>query len=164
MSKIALIVAVAHNNVIGAGNAIPWHCPADLQYFKRTTMGAPVLMGRKTYQSLQVKPLPGRRNIVVTHDDDFIAEGCEVVKSIEAGLQLTKNEKRVFIIGGENIYRQVLDKSDELYITYVDAVAKGDRFFPEVSLDNWKLLREESYLSDEKNPYDLDFKVYQRIE
>ena len=164
MSKIALIVAVARNNVIGAGNAIPWHCPADLQYFKRTTMGAPVLMGRNTYQSLQIKPLPGRRNIVVTRDDDFIAEGCEVVNSIEAGLQLTKNEKRVFIIGGENIYRQVLDKSDELYITYVDAVAKGDRFFPEVSLDNWELLREESYLSDEKNPYDLDFKVYQRIQ
>ena len=162
MSKIALIVAVARNNVIGLGNTIPWYCPADLQYFKRTTMGAPVLMGRKTYESLQIKPLPGRQNIIVTRDENFQADSCDVVNSIDAGLELAKNEKRVFIIGGEEIYRQVLDRADELYITFVDAEVEGDRYFPEILLENWKLIQEESHLSDKKNIYNLTYKVFVR--
>lgn len=163
MSKLALIVAVARNNVIGLGNTIPWYCPADLQYFKRTTMGAPVLMGRKTWDSLKIQPLPGRQNIIVTRDSKFNADGCDVVNSIEAGLQLVQNEPRVFVIGGEDIYKQVLDRADELYITYVDANVEGDRYFPQMSLDRWKLIREETYSVDEKNPHDLVFKVYKQI-
>ena len=162
MTKLALIVAVARNNVIGAGNAIPWHCPADLQYFKRTTMGAPVMMGRKTWDSLQIKPLPGRQNIIVSRDLRFTAEECEVVNSIEEGLQLAANAKRVFVIGGEDIYKQVLHKADELYITYVDADVEGDRYFPQFSLQDWEQIREESYSADDKNLYDMVFRVYQK--
>ncbi len=163
MSKLALIVAVARNNVIGARNTIPWYCPADLQYFKRTTMGAPVLMGRKTWDSLQIQPLPGRQNIIVTRDSQFQAAGCYVVNSIDAGLQLAQNAPRVFVIGGEEIYKQVLNRADELYITHVDAEVQGDRYFPQLSLQDWELIREESHAADEKNPHDLLFKVYKRI-
>ena len=162
MSKLALIVAVARNNVIGSGNTIPWYCPADLQYFKRTTMGAPVLMGRKTWDSLKIQPLPGRQNIIVTRDTELQIESCDVVNSIEAGLELVKNEPRVFIIGGEDIYKQVLPRADELYITHVDTDVEGDRFFAEISLQGWQLTKEESRSADEKNPYDLIFKVYVR--
>ena len=157
MTRIALIVAVAHNNVIGLGNTLPWHCPADLQYFKRTTMGAPVIMGRKTYESLKIKPLPGRQNIVITRDKDFHCEGCDTAASIETALQLNRNAERVFIIGGEEIYKQTLDCADELYITYVDADVQGDRYFPSISLGEWQLVKEENFLTDEKNPYDLRF-------
>ena len=162
MTKIALIVAVARNNVIGASNSIPWYCPADLQYFKHTTMGAPVLMGRKTYQSLKIKPLPGRRNIVITRNQKFTCDSCEVSLSIEEALNMAGNAKRIFIIGGENIYKQTLDKADELYITYVDAEVEGDRYFPDVSWNEWRLLREETRMPDENNPYGLTFKVYVR--
>ena len=99
MTTIAIIVAVAKDNVAGAGNNIPWYCPADLQYFKRITLGSPVLMGRKTYQSLKIKPLPGRRNIIVTRDQELMCEGCDVVMSLEAGLQLASDEEKLFIIG-----------------------------------------------------------------
>lgn len=162
MTKIALIVAVADNYVIGAGNTIPWHCPADLQYFKRTTMGTPVLMGRKTYQSLKIKPLPGRRNIVITRDRNFTCDSCEVCLSIDEAFDITLSEKRIFIIGGENIYKQTLDIADELFITFVDAQVEGDRYFPVVQWDEWEPLREEYWKSDEKNPFDLAFKVYVR--
>ena len=157
MTKIALIVAVANNNVIGVGNTIPWHCPADLQYFKRTTMGAPVLMGRKTYQSLKIKPLPGRQNIIVTRDANFHAQDCDVVASIENGLQLVSNTGRVFVIGGEEIYKQMLDQADELYISYVDANVEGDRYFPSFSMADWRLVKEEHHAVDDKNPYGLRF-------
>lgn len=126
-------------------------------------MGAPVLMGRKTWDSLKIQPLPGRQNIIVTRDSKFRAEDCNVVNSIEAGLRLTQNEPRVFVIGGEDIYQQVLTRADELYITHVDAEVQGDRYFPQMCLQNWELIREESHSADEKNPHDLVFKVYRRI-
>ena len=119
-------------------------------------------MGRKTYDSLKIKPLPGRQNIIVTRDENFQARGCDVVNSIEQGLQLAVDAERIFIIGGEDIYKQVLDRADELYITYVDAEVEGDRFFPTISLKQWKLMREESHAADEKNSYNLEFKVYVR--
>lgn len=162
MTKIAIIVAVAKDNVIGAGNTIPWYCPADLQYFKRTTLGSPVLMGRKTYQSLKIKPLPGRQNIIVTRDSSLIFEGCEVVSSIENGLQLVKDEEKLFVIGGADIYQQCLNISDELYITYVDVKVKGDRYFPKVDLTQWSLVKEQQREADEKNPHDMTFKVFIR--
>ncbi len=162
MTSIALIVAVAKNGVIGAGNTIPWHCPADLQYFKRTTMGAPVLMGRKTYLSLKIKPLPGRKNIVVTRDQSFSSEVCDVANSVEEGLQLAGSAEKVFVIGGEEIYRQVLSQADELYITYVDVAVEGDRYFPSLDLNDWRLVREEKHPADSKNLHDLHFKVFTR--
>lgn len=160
--KIALIVAVAHNSVIGADNKIPWHCPADLQYFKRITMGAPILMGRKTWQSLGIKPLPGRHNIVITRDQNFSDQRCTVVTSIEQGLDMVAEEDRVFIMGGANIYEQMIDRADELYLTEVDFCVEGDCWFPEVSADTWQLKSQEPCRADENNPYDLTFKVFNR--
>lgn len=162
--KIAIIVAVAKNNVIGSNNTMPWHCPADLQYFKRTTMGAPVLMGRKTYQSLHVKPLPGRQNIVITRDQNFSVEGCEVVHSLEQGLACARAQTpaKIFIIGGADIYRQVITLADELFITQVDLEVVGDRYFPEISAREWRLESSQEYLADEKSPYNLAFKKFIR--
>lgn len=162
MTKIAVIVAVAQNNVIGAGNSIPWYCPADLQYFKRITLGSPVLMGRKTYQSLKIKPLPGRQNIIVTRDSELVCEGCDVVTSLQSGLQLASNDEKLFIIGGADIYQQSLSLAEELYITYVDVKVEGDRFFPEVDMAEWELVREHVYKADEKNPHNMTFKFFTR--
>jgi dihydrofolate reductase len=162
MTKVAIIVAIAEGNVIGAGNSIPWYCPADLQYFKRTTLGSPILMGRKTYQSLKIKPLPGRQNIIITRDPELICGGCDVVSSIEAGLALVSNEEKLFIIGGADIYRQSINIADELYITHVDVQVEGDRYFPEINLSEWELVREQSYLADEKNPHSMIFKFFTR--
>ena len=162
MTKIAIIVAVAEDNVIGAGNTIPWYCPADLQYFKRITLGSPVLMGRKTYQSLKIKPLPGRRNIILTRDASLTYEDCDVVTSLKAGLELVKNEEKLFIIGGADIYQQCMEIAQELYITYVDLKVEGDRFFPKVDLKQWELVKEQQYQSDEKNPHRMMFKLFAR--
>lgn len=162
MTKIAVIVAVAENNVIGAGNSIPWYCPADLQYFKRTTLGSPVLMGRKTYQSLKIKPLPGRQNIIVTRDAELVCEGCDVVTSLQSGLQLASNDEKLFVIGGADMYQQSLSLAEELYITYVDVKVEGDRFFPEVDMTKWDLVREHAYEADEKNPHNMMFKFFTR--
>ena len=162
MAKIAVIVAVANNNVIGAGNTIPWYCPADLQYFKRITLGSPVLMGRKTYQSLKIQPLPGRQNIIVTRDKQFVAEGCDVVSDLNQAFNLVEAQEKVFVIGGAEIYEQTLPSADELYITYVDALIDGDRYFPNINLGDWILKNEETYLADEKNPYDMSFKIFTR--
>tara|TARA_R110002049_G_scaffold252264_2_gene427399 strand:+ start:124328 stop:124822 length:495 start_codon:yes stop_codon:yes gene_type:complete len=162
MTKIAVIVAVAQNNVIGAGNSIPWYCPADLQYFKRTTLGSPVLMGRKTYQSLNVKPLPGRRNIILSRDADLVCEGCDVVTSLESGLQLASGEKKLFIIGGADIYQQSIEHAEELYVTYVDVAVEGDRYFPEIDVSEWNLVREHKYAADDNNPHNMTFKYFTR--
>ena len=160
--KIAIIVAVANNGVIGADNKIPWYCPADLQYFKRTTMGAPILMGRKTWQSLSIQPLPGRKNIVVSRDPDFSDYRCSVVNTIDEGLTLVSEYDKVFVMGGANIYEQVLGRADELYLTNVDIHVEGDCWFPGICEDDWVLHSEESYPADSKNPYDLNFKVFRR--
>ncbi len=164
MSKIAIIVAVAEDNVIGAGNNIPWYSPADLQYFKRITLGSPVLMGRKTYQSLKIKPLPGRQNIIVTRDSELTCEGCDVVTSLESGLKLVSGQEKLFIIGGADIYQQSMSLAEELYITYVDVKVEGDRFFPEVNMSEWDLVKEQTYKADEKNPHNLMFKFFTRRE
>ena len=119
---IAIIVAIAKDNVIGKGNTIPWYCPEDLKYFKLTTLGHPVLMGRKTYESLKIKPLPGRKNIVVTRDKNLNYPGCDMVESVEEGIaqaQISGAEK-LFIIGGADIYQQCLSLASELYVTEVN--------------------------------------------
>jgi len=162
MTKVAIIVAMTKDNVIGAGNDIPWYCPADLQYFKRTTLGSPVLMGRKTYQSLKIKPLPGRKNIIVTRNPELVCEGCEVVTSLESGLQLASDEENLFVIGGADIYKQSMSIAEQLYITYVDVKVEGDRFFPQVDLSEWNLAQEKTYLADEKNHHNMVFKVFSR--
>jgi dihydrofolate reductase len=160
MPVIAIIVATAKHHVIGKGNDIPWYCPADLQYFKRTTLGAPVIMGRKTWDSLKIQPLPGRENIIITRDPEFSAEGCVIVNSIEQALACVVEVEKIFIIGGAMIYEQMLAHADELYITDVDADVKGDRYFPAIDEQQWRLSSAEEYPADEKNPYNMIFKRY----
>jgi dihydrofolate reductase len=134
---ISLVAAHARNRVIGAGNRLPWHLPEDLPRFKRLTMGAPVIMGRKTHESIG-KVLPGRRNIVVTRQTGARFEGCEVAGSLEAALALAADAPEVFVIGGAELYRLALPRADRLYLTLIDADYAGDAFFPEIDPAEWR--------------------------
>ena len=156
--KIALIVAVSQNNVIGRDNQLPWHLPEDLQYFKSMTMGKPILMGRKTFESIG-RPLPGRVNIVITRDPDWIAEGVEIVSTIDdamaAGAVACKaaDSDEIMIIGGAQIYRDCLPLADVLYLTKVEAEIEGDAFFPDIDLDQWQEVSEKSPKTIDKYAY-----------
>ncbi|MEK4386068.1 dihydrofolate reductase [Solibacillus sp. FSL W7-1464] len=132
---ISLIVAHDENRVIGYQNDLPWYLPGDLKYFKEMTMGKPMIMGRKTYDSIG-RPLPGRRNIVITRNTDFAADGIEVVGSLEEALSLVEGEEEVMIIGGAQIFEQSMEIADRLYITLINHSFKGDTYFP--SYDDWK--------------------------
>lgn len=163
---LSSIVAAAENNAIGKDNQLPWHLPKDLQFFKRTTLGKPVLMGRKTYESLG-KPLPGRLNIVISTQKDLsVAEGVLVFNSIEEGIKRMEKESTNagFIIGGGHIFEQTMDKIDRIYFTKVDAeIKEATAFFPEIDHSHWKLVWEESHEADEKHLYDFIFQQYERI-
>jgi len=161
MSKLSLIAAMDKNRLIGRDNALPWQMPADLAFFKRTTMGHPILMGRKTYQSIG-KPLPGRRNIVITRDPDFSAPGCEVVATIEDALQLCQNDDEVMLIGGASLYEQTIDRAEVLYITLIHHEFEGDTWFPGIDLERWKVKNREDFDADHSNPFDYSFIKYIR--
>lgn len=160
---ISAIVAMAKNNVIGKNNDIPWYLPADLKYFKKTTLGHHILMGRKSYQSIG-RPLPKRTNIIVTRDPYFISSNCLVARTIEEGLEMAFNndEKECFIIGGGTIYSQTSALWDKLYLTQVDLEIEGDVYFPKIDFSKWTLESQKDMLADEKNPYNYSFKVYNR--
>lgn len=160
---ISLIVALAENHVIGANNRLLWRLPAELQYFKKTTMGKPIIMGRKTHESIG-RALPGRRNIVISRQADFQAEGCDVVDSLDAALALVKDCEEVMIIGGAQIYQQALPLADRLYLTWVHHSFEGDTFFPAWSSEQWREISHEQRVADEQNPYDLTFAVLERTE
>lgn len=134
--SLSIIVAMAHNNVIGADNALPWHLPADLKYFKATTMAKPIIMGRKTYQSIG-RPLPGRRNIVITRDQTWFAEGVEVVTSVEEAVNQTKGIDEAMVIGGAQIYGAMLPFVERLYVTEIDKQVVGDTYFPAIDKSDW---------------------------
>jgi len=160
---ISCIVAVAHNRVIGRDNDIPWYLPADLQYFKKVTLGHTVVMGRNCYNSIG-RPLPKRTNIIVTRDPFYISSVCPIARSIPEALKIAneKGETEVFILGGGQIYAQTEDLWDRLYLTEVDIDVAGDIFFPEIDMKQWKLLSEEHHTKDEKNEYNYVFKVFER--
>lgn len=160
---VSCIVATAKNRVIGKNNQMPWHLPADLAYFKRTTLGHHVIMGRKNYQAIG-RPLPDRTNIIVTRDRSFNCSNCEVVHNLEDALLLAKKngEQEAFIIGGGNIYEQTIRYWDKLYLTEINLETDGDVFFPELNWENWTLVSEKKHQKDEKNPYDYSFKIYHR--
>lgn len=159
--KLSIIVAMSRNGVIGRGNRMPWHLPADLKHFKDTTMGHAIIMGRKTFESIG-RPLPGRRNIVITHRQDYQAPGCEVVHSLEQALGLLDDDEEAFIIGGATLYQQALPLADRLYITRIDAVVEGDIYFPNLDWTQWRLIDRRSHPADERNAFDLVFEVYER--
>lgn len=158
---LSLIVALDLKNGIGKDNKLLWHLPADLRYFKRTTSGHTVIMGRKTYESIG-RALPERRNLVVSRQEDFVAPGCEVFNDLFDAIRACKNESEVFVIGGADIYRQALQVADCLYLTRVRAEFSADTFFPELKPGQWKLITLENHKADEKNPYDYSFSKYVR--
>ena len=158
----SLIVARARNGAIGRNNAMPWHLPADLAHFKRTTTGHPIIMGRKTFESIG-KPLPGRRNIVVSRNPQWRAEGCDVFQSLAAALASTAPAAQVFIIGGASLYREALDFADRLYLTEVDASPEGDTFFPALPSGQWQEQLREHHPADEKNAFAMDFVILHRL-
>jgi dihydrofolate reductase len=160
---IAIVVAIAEHNVIGKDNQLIWHLPADLRHFKQKTMGHPMIMGRKTFESIG-KPLPGRTTIIVTRQEDYQAEGCIVVNSLEEAIAKGKelDSDQVSIVGGAEIYKQVLPYVDTLYLTEVHHAFDGDTFFPELKQEEWQEVSSESHQPDEKNKYTYTFKELRR--
>jgi dihydrofolate reductase len=155
---IKIIVATSRNRVIGNDNTLIWHLPADLKNFKRLTTGSVVIMGRKTYESIG-KPLPYRRNIIITRDENYKVDNCEIVNSLEESLLLCNSD--CFIIGGGEIYKQVLPIADEIYLTLIDEVFEGDTYFPEIG-DDWFESERQDFEPDEKNKYKYSFIKYER--
>lgn len=154
---ISMIAAMGDNRVIGdAENQMPWHLPADLQHFKRTTLGKPIIMGRKTFESIG-RPLPGRQNIVISRDGDYRVEGCDVVDSPQAALDAAGDVEEVMITGGAQIYRLFMPQADRLHLTFIEGDFAGVAFFPEWSADEWEEVASESHPADEKNPHPYRF-------
>jgi len=174
MTILSMIVATADNNVIGKDNDMPWHLPADLAYFKKVTLGKPIIMGRKTYESIGMA-LPGRRNIVISRDKNYTpqgrgAEGVDVVTSVEQALSLVDGSNgndeavsEVMVIGGGAIYKHCLPNADRLYVTHIKATIDGDTQFPNYDDGSWQKVSSELRESDDKNIFELDFCVYQRV-
>lgn len=158
---LSLITAMDKNRLIGNGAKIPWHLPADFAYFKETTTGHPIIMGRATFESIG-RPLPGRKNIVLTRGD-FSHEGVEVAHSFDEARALAKNDDEAFVIGGAQVYAQALPLADRLYITFVDGDFTGDIFFPEVDWKEWREVKSEKREADEKNPHAMRFTVFERV-
>ena len=165
--RLALIWAMARNRVIGRNDALPWYLPEDLKYFKQVTMGKPIIMGRKTWESIG-RPLPGRTNIVITRDPEFDAEGVKVVNSLEAAITLAEHitvidgGDEAVVMGGAQIYEMALPMADRLYMTQVHADVDGDTCFPEFELASWHELTREDFSASETNPYDYSFVVLER--
>ncbi len=163
MTKISIIVAVAKNNAIGKDNKLLWHLSEDLKRFKRLTSGNPVIMGKNTYFSLPVRPLPKRKNIVITDIEGEQIDNCTMAYSIEDAINKMDEDKENFIIGGASIYNQFMPFADKLYITWVQEEFDADTFFPEVMNDEWvEVSREDITETDEKNPYQHSFVVYKK--
>jgi dihydrofolate reductase len=159
---LSLIAAVAKNGVIGKQGKLPWRLPADLAYFKRVTMGHPLIMGRKTFAAIG-KPLAGRRNIVLSRDTSFQAQGCEAVHSLSEALEAAGSEmEEIFVIGGAEIYALFFALSRRLYITHVDAEVTGDETFPRIEEREWRAVRSEPGFMNEANPLPHRFVVYER--
>ncbi len=156
MTDLSVIVAMDENRLIGSNNTLPWHLPADLRYFRASTLGKPVVMGRKTFESIG-KPLPGRRNIVVTRNPDFAAEGCEVVNDIDAAIELCADCEEIMLIGGATLYAQVLPRASRLYLTRIHHAFDGDTWFPEIDEAAWRVENRQDFDPDHNNPYPYSF-------
>ncbi|MBI3888251.1 dihydrofolate reductase [Candidatus Nomurabacteria bacterium] len=169
---ISIIAAIGKNNELGKGNSLLWKMPADMEYFKKVTSGHPVIMGRKTFESIG-RPLPNRQNIVITRDKTYMRDGVNVAHSLEEALQIIKTSsypllqgegKEIFVIGGAEIYKQAMSVTDKLYITHIDAEDKNaDVFFPEIIPIVWNEISHEKHQKDEKNPFDYTFSVYEKF-
>ncbi|MFC0187673.1 dihydrofolate reductase [Fictibacillus aquaticus] len=156
---ISFVVAMDQNRLIGRNNELPWHMPGDLQYFKKVTMGKPIVMGRKTHESIG-RPLPGRENIVMTRDERYEADGCTVVSSAED--VLSRDDEEMCVIGGADIFRLFMPHVKRLYITEIYHEFDGDTYFPVFSKEEWKEVSREKGITDEKTVHPHDFVVYEK--
>ena len=160
--KISLIAAMADNRVIGIENRLPWKLPADMQWFRRHTLGKPIVMGRKTFESFGGRSLPDRHNIVISRDPRYRLDNASVAHSIDEALALAGDVEEVMIIGGASFYAQMLPQADRLYLTYVHAALKGDAWFPEADFSQWRELERQDRPADDKNAYAHSFVIYAR--
>ena len=160
--KISMIAAMGDNREIGLNNELLWNMPADMKHFRQMTMGKPVIVGRKTYESFGAKPLPGRLNIVISRDKNYQGNGATVVTSVDEALAAANDAEEVMVIGGASFYQQVLAKADKLYLTYVHSTFQADSWFPEINISEWHELSREFHKADDRNPYDYTFVELQR--
>lgn len=160
---ISLLVAADENNVIGKNNQLPWHLPNDLKYFKNLTWGMPILMGRKTFESIG-KPLPGRKTIVITRNEIWKKEGTIVVNTIEKAISQARamDINEIFIVGGAEIFKSAIPHAKRIYLTRIHHQFDGDIYFPEMNLSEWKLIKQRFCHADAKNPYSCTFQVWER--
>lgn len=163
--SISLIVAMDKNRLIGANGRLPWHLPDDMKWFREQTMGKPVIMGRKTFESIpeRFRPLPGRHNIVLTHRRDYAAEGVTVVHTIEAALTAAGDVAEIVVIGGAELYTQLLPQADRLYLTQIDAEFDGDAYFPEFDLAVWHEIYRQEHLADDRHDYAFTWLIWERL-
>ncbi|MCP4284437.1 MAG: dihydrofolate reductase [Gammaproteobacteria bacterium] len=161
MTELSIVVAMDDNRLIGKNNELPWHMPADLAFFKRTTMGKPIVMGRKTFESIG-RPLPGRRNVVVTRDREYRAPGCEVANGIDDAMALCADSEEVMLIGGAELYRQTLHRATRLYVTLIHQSFDGNAWFPRLDSTLWRPESRENFDADYSNPYPYSFIKYVR--
>jgi dihydrofolate reductase len=159
--KLSLIVAISNNGVIGHKGQLPWHLSADLQRFKRITMGHHIIMGRATYESID-RLLPGRTTIILTRQQDYSMEGAVIAASLQEACDAAKGDSEAFIIGGQSLYEAALGIVSRLYLTRVCADLEGDTFFPPLELADWQLVESESHPADDRNDHDYRFEVYDR--
>lgn len=162
---ISLIVAMDRNKVIGVNNQLPWHLPEDLKYFKKITTGHPIVMGRKTRDSIG-RNLPNRENMIITRNPDYVCEGCTIFRSINEFYNWTNahSDEEIFIIGGAELFAETISQTNRLYITRIEHEFEGDTFFPELNWSEWKLVKEQPGVVDENNVYPHVFYVYERAE
>ena len=164
---ISIIVAIGNNRVIGNKNRLPWNLSADMEHFKKLTMGKPVIMGSLTYESIG-KPLPGRENIVLTKDPDYKIAGCKIAHSLDEAILLAENSplgeksKEIMICGGASVYKQYLPRADRMYLTIIEGHFEGDAFFPEFNVEEWEEKERISHKADENNPYKYSFLTLER--
>jgi len=151
---------MAKNRVIGKDNKMPWHLPADLKHFKAISMAKPIVMGRKTFESIG-RPLPGRQNMIISRNSDYIVEGCDVVNSIDTAIELLTGSDEIMIIGGGFLYSQMIEKANKLYLTLIDLDVVGDTYFPEYEHLELVQISTENHLKDDKNPYNYQFVNYE---
>ena len=159
--KISLIVAQAENGVIGFENSMPWHLSADLKRFKKITMGCPILMGRKTYESIG-RPLPGRTNLIISRNRNYQQPGCQVFNSLDAAISACRQAAEIFVIGGSTLYTAILAKVDTIYLTKIHENFKGDTFFPLLETEQWQEIKRQDITDDDSVAFNYSFIQLQR--
>lgn len=159
---LSIVSAMADNRVIGINNRLPWKLPADMKWFRQHTLGKPIVMGRKTFESFGSKPLPERLNIVITREQGYVAPGAKVVHSIDEAIALAGDVPEIMIIGGASFYEQMLPRAQRMYLTLVHAKVAGDAWFPQYDPTQWQEQSRSEYPADEKNPHAMSFVILER--